>query len=270
MGTFAITGAASGIGAATLARLANQGHRVIGVDLKGADISCDLGTADGRADAVERVSATSDGVLDGLVTCAGVGGFPGRTGEQIVSVNYFGTVDLLNGLRPLLAAAQAPAAVCISSMAATTMPGGWPVELADACLDGDEVRARELGGRIGGVLAYPAAKAAVAWHVRRAAVSAEWIGAGIRLNAVAPGLIETAMIDEGRQDPEYTRLLERVTIPVGRPGHADEMAAVITFLLGPDARFICGSVVFADGGTDAQLRQRDWPAPWHPVTECPN
>ena len=57
-------------------------------------------------------------------------------------------------------------------------------------------------------------------------------------------------------------MIEQFPIPVGRPGRAEEIAAFIAFLLGPDARFFCGSVVWLDGGSDALLRPDDWPAPW--------
>jgi NAD(P)-dependent dehydrogenase (short-subunit alcohol dehydrogenase family) len=58
-----------------------------------------------------------------------------------------------------------------------------------------------------------------------------------------------------------SKLLDLFPIPVGRPGRADEMASVIRFLLSPEASFFCGSVVFADGGSDALLRTNDWPIP---------
>ena len=57
-------------------------------------------------------------------------------------------------------------------------------------------------------------------------------------------------------------MLDLFPIPMGRAGQPEEIAAVIDFLLGPDARLLVGSVVFADGGTDALLRTGDWPAPW--------
>ena len=57
-------------------------------------------------------------------------------------------------------------------------------------------------------------------------------------------------------------MLDLLPIPVGRPGRPEEIAALIEFLLGPDAAFFCGSVVFCDGGSDALLRTRDWPAAW--------
>jgi NAD(P)-dependent dehydrogenase (short-subunit alcohol dehydrogenase family) len=50
-------------------------------------------------------------------------------------------------------------------------------------------------------------------------------------------------------------------VPVGRRGSADEVAAFVQFLLGPDARFFCGSVLFQDGGTDAQVRPDTPPGP---------
>src|SRR5437660_4697604 len=166
MRTVVVTGSASGMGAATHRLLAGAGDRVIGVDLRDADVVADVGTADGRNAAVERLGEASGGRVDGVVTFAGLGGLPDRPGSLIVSVNYFGTVDLLAGLRPLLAAGQDAAAVAISSNSTTCQPG-VPVELADACLGGDEAGAKELGDAIGSLDAYPATKTAIARWVRR-------------------------------------------------------------------------------------------------------
>ena len=68
MRTFAVTGSASGMGAATCRRLEADGARVIGIDLRDADVVADLGTPEGRAHAVEAVGQRCDGALDGLVT----------------------------------------------------------------------------------------------------------------------------------------------------------------------------------------------------------
>ena len=113
----------------------------------------------------------------------------------------------------------------------------------------------------GSILAYPATKIGVARWVRRHAPTREWIGAGIRLNAIAPGMTDTAMIAEGRRDPVIGPLLDRFPLPIGRMAQPEEMAALICFLLGPDGRFFVGSLVFNDGGTDALLRADDYPAP---------
>src|SRR5437868_13261421 len=148
MGVIAVTGAASGIGAATVARLSAGGDRVITVDVRDADVIADLGTLDGRAAAIAGITERADGVLDGLVPCAGLGPIPDRAGSRIVAVNYFGTVELLAGLRPLLAASSAGAAVAISSNSVTTAPG-LPVDLAELCLAGDEAAALARADEIG-------------------------------------------------------------------------------------------------------------------------
>jgi NAD(P)-dependent dehydrogenase (short-subunit alcohol dehydrogenase family) len=263
MTTIAITGAASGIGAACATRLAGDGHRVIGIDLHDADVIADLAGAAGRRLAIDQVTQRSPGGLDGLVTCAGLAGSPTRPGSTLVSVNYFGTVELLAGLRPLMAAGSSPAAVAISSNSTTCQPG-VPVDLVDACLDGDEAAARERADAAGSMAAYPASKMAVARWVRRQATGDDWAGRGIRLNAISPGMIETPMVADLRADPVVGPLLDMFPMPVGRPGQPAEIAALVAFLLGPDAGFFCGSVVLADGGTEALLRPDDWPAPWLP------
>ena len=255
-----ITGAASGIGAATAARLSAAGWRVIGVDKDEFDIVADLGTPEGRRRAVAESAARCGGTLDGIVTCAGRAGMPGRAGSELSGVNYFGTVEVLEGLRPLLEPGGG-GAVAISSNSTTVQPG-IPRELVEACLAHDEEQCARLADEHGSVAAYPATKLAVAHWVRREAPGPSWAGAGLRLNAVAPGMIDTPMVAELRADPEAGPLLDLLPIPVGRPGRPEEIAALIEFLLGPDGGFFCGSVIFCDGGSDAVLRPRDWPAAW--------
>lgn len=258
MGVIAVTGSASGMGRATVDLLSSRGHSVIGVDQRDADIVADLGTPEGRRAAVAGVRERCDGRLDGLATFAGVVGVPGRAGSVLASVNYFGTVELLAGLRPLLAAAEQPAAVAISSNSTTTVPG-VPAELVEVCLSGDEAAARRVADDVGSVMSYPATKTAVARWVRRNATTPDWIGAGITLNAIAPGATDTAMVAEAAADPEIGPSVKAFTVPIGRLVEPAEMAGLAAYLLGPDARFFCGSVVFADGGTDALMRPDDWP-----------
>lgn len=261
MSTIAVTGSASGIGAATAARLVGAGHRVITVDLRDADIEADLSRADERARVAAAITDACGGVLDGLVTCAGIGGLPDRPGSLVVDVNYFGTVDLLAGLRPALAVGSSPSAVAIASNSTTIQPG-IPFDVVDACLAGDRDAAAAAADAAGSVATYPATKTAICRWVRRQATGADWAGAGIRLNAVSPGMIETALVAEQRADTEMGPMLDLLPIPLGRGGRPEEIAALVEFLLGPDAGFFCGSVVLADGGTEALLRPDDWPAPW--------
>jgi len=264
MGTYAITGAASGLGAATKARLEADGHRVIGIDLHNTDVNVDLSKAEGRAEAIAKVTELSGGTLDGFVPFAGLAAATGRPGGLIVSVNYFGAVVLLEGLRPLLARGTNPSVVLISSNSTTSQPN-WPVEVAEACFAGDEaaaIKATEPFGDYAAIQAYPATKAALAWYARTR--SAEYMAEGIRLNAIAPGLIETPMTAEGRKDPLTAEGMEMFlgTIPAGRGGRPEEIASLVAFLLGDESLFFVGSLIFCDGGTDAAFRGKDWPKVW--------
>ena len=151
-------------------------------------------------------------------------------------------------------AGSGASAVAVSSNSTTTQPG-VPVELAEACLAGDEAAALDMSGH--GIGAYAASKLALARWVRRRATTDEWVGAGIRLNAVAPGLIATPMTAD--TEDMILGLGDVFPIPIARAGTADEVAALLCFLLGPDAGFFVGSVIHMDGGTDARLRADDWP-----------
>jgi NAD(P)-dependent dehydrogenase (short-subunit alcohol dehydrogenase family) len=252
--TVCITGSAGGIGAATRARLEMEGARVIGVDVRDAEVVADLSTAAGRDAMVAAVTELCGGVLDGLVAAAGI------MGDQplVVAINYFGAIASLEGLRPLLAHGTDASAVAISSNSTTTTPG-LPTDLVDVILAGVESRALAATSRAPGVFAYPASKLALARWVRHHAPRPDWIGAGIRLNAVAPGVIETPMT---KDDLEFIfSIPDMFPVPIGRPGLPSEIASLLAYLLSPDAGFFCGSVIFSDGGTDAAVRADDYPTP---------
>ena len=259
--TVAVTGSASGMGAATRTVLEADGQRVIGVDRRDADVVADLSTHAGRVGAVAAVSAMCDNALDGLVTWAGVPGLTTAAGGALVSVNYFGTVELVEGLRPALARGAASAAVVVSSNS-TLVQKGVPLDVVDLCLAGDEAAACAAADAAGALGTYPATKIAIARWARRHATSEEWAGRGITLNAIVPGAVETPLLQATRDDPVIGPYIDDFPIPVGRKGTPEELARVVAFLLGPDARFFCGSFVVVDGGTDALYRPDDTPSPW--------
>src|SRR6185312_8349523 len=204
MGTYAITGSASGMGRQTAQRLRDDGHSVIGVDIKDADIVADLSTPHGRREAAEGVLAASSGKLDGAVLAAGLGPSPGRDRpRQIAQVNYFGVVELLVAWRPALAAAQIAKVVVVASNSSTTVPA-VPRRAVRALLahDGDKaLRSVRLFGKAAPVMMYAASKIAVSHWVRRHAVLPEWAGSGVRLNALAPGAIMTPLLQEQLSNP---------------------------------------------------------------------
>ena len=251
----AVTGSASGMGAALRARLEAAGERVIGVDVRDADIRADLATPDGRAAAIAGVRAAAGGRLDGLVACAGLGPHV-EPCATIVAVNYFGAQAVLAGLREALAAGERPAAVAVSSNSAA-LPGAES-PLVAACLAGDEPEARRLAPALGGHPTYAGAKLALARWVRRSAPGADWAGAGIRLNAIAPGAVATPLLEDGLAHPTLGPAIRGFPIPLGGFGVPEQIAAGIAFLLGPAAAFCCGTVLVADGGSDALLRPDAW------------
>ncbi len=247
-----MSGAASGIGATTVGLLRAQGDRVITVDRHDADVVADLGTPEGRTSAVAEVRALTD-TVHGLVPAAGLAGRTGVPSEPVVSVNFFGAVALVTGLHDELrrgAQDGGAAVVLLASNSITGMPG-WNAPVAQACLDGDEDRARAEGATVDSVMVYPSTKAALAWWARREGVKPEWAGSGIRLNSVAPGATETPMVAEMRADPLLGSAIDAYPNAIGRTNLPEEVAAAIVFLLTTTG--IVGACLVVDGGTDAML-----------------
>lgn len=247
MATYGVTGSASGLGAAVRRRLEADGHDVVGVDLRDAEVVADLSGPDGRASAVERL--LERGPYAGFVACAGVS--HDHPNERIVEVNYFGAVELLAGVRPEIESGGAAVVFSSNSIGLAVIDDDTCV---DAMLAGDRAAAHEALADQVPPVAYAMSKRALAAWVR-SQVGA-WAEAGVRINAVAPGAIETPLLDASRADPDFGPFIDALPIPLGRTGQPDEIAEVVLFLLGPGASYVHGSIVFCDGGIDAEARVR--------------
>lgn len=215
-----VTGAAAGIGRATAERLAADGWRVVGIDRTQAvsdGVELLVGDA-GDASVLTAALDRCDGSLDALVCSAGIppsGPWDSREHwDEVLRVDLTAPYEALR--------------IC------------WPGLLEAR---GSAVLVGSIVGAVEGSLrspAYAAAKAGIEGLARSFAV----IGApvGVRVNVVAPGAIATEF------DERLLPADRRTDVPVGRMGTAEEVAAVIGFLVGADATYVTGAVWTADGG----------------------
>ena len=263
--TYVVTGAASGIGAATARYCRARGGRVIACDLHGADVVADLTSAEGRAALVEGVTRLSEGRIDAIVANAG-GGPP----ETSISLNFFGAVATLEGLRPLLKTSSAPRAVAVSSVAALQSPISTLVE---ACLKIDEAaaiaaardasaaaRQNPAGANAPGDVQaalnlYGTAKYALQLWCRRAAAKPEWAGAGIPLNVIGLGFFDTPAAAPVLSDPNWRAAMGRLAPLRGAyPGRPEEAAAALFWCVSAENSQMTGQILYIDGGIECLAR----------------
>ena len=221
-----VTGAASGIGAATAARLRADGAQVFTADVQGdVDFSGDLTAPDANAYLIEQAVAAMGG-LDTLVPCAGISAFHPLEGHddayfrRVMEVNLVAVFRLVRDAVPHLKAAGNGRIVTIGSTTSS---------------HGDE-----------GLSAYSASKHAVLGFTK--SVAAELGPFGVTVNCVQPGAIATAMTAPAfAQMPEFRTFWENKA-PLRRLGQPEDIADVIAFLCSDDARFMSGHGVWVDGG----------------------
>lgn len=246
-----VTGAASGMGRACVDRLRSTVDHLIAVDLRDPGIEGTLGVACDITDAgAVRSLAEYAGELGRFRSLAHAAGLSPTmaTPRRIVEVNLLGTVQLLDAFEPLVTPGSA--AVCFSSMA-----GYLPLEFVGAELTEliADPRAAGFLDTAAGLLsdsglAYAWSKKGVQLEAAHAAV--RWGRHGGRVLSLSPGLIDTPM---GRQEFEKQPMMQQVlgNTPLGRQGTADEVAAVVEFLLSDAASFVSGIDVLVDGGLAA-------------------
>jgi NAD(P)-dependent dehydrogenase (short-subunit alcohol dehydrogenase family) len=230
-----VTGAGSGIGLATARHLTAAGAAVAGVDLDPSAIEPPIypviaDVTDDRSvrDAV-RMVVDHFGRLDILVNNAGIGARgtveenPDDEWRRVFGVNVLGMVRLTRAALPHLRQSPAPAVVNTCSVAATK-----------------GIQNRTI---------YSASKGAV--QSLTLAMAADHLHEGIRINCVNPGTADTPWVQrllDAAEDPVAERRALEARQPIGRLISADEIAAAITFLAGPRASGITGTILAVDGG----------------------
>jgi NAD(P)-dependent dehydrogenase (short-subunit alcohol dehydrogenase family) len=237
--TVAITGAASGIGKAATRRLASQGWDVFALDIARIAVApnitplvCDVADAASVTTAFDRVAARAP-KLDALICCAGIlrigpiAEMPVEEFDRVFAINTRGSFLCAKAAFPLLKAAAQPDApsrvVFLSSVAA--------------------LRPKISSG------AYAASKAAVSQLTR--VIGVEWAEHGILVNALAPGTVDTPMIHAVSDPAKAGRYRPSGVSPVGRIATADDVVDVMLFLLSASSRYVTGTTIPVDGGTQA-------------------
>ncbi|MYR08258.1 SDR family oxidoreductase [Gordonia sp. SID5947] len=261
MGTFVVTGAASGIGKACAERLRAAGETVIGVDVRDGEVVADLSNPEGRRAAIAEVAALAGGRLDGAVMAAGIG--PGADRERMIAeVNVLGVTELLDAWQAAFAAAGDARVVVFGSNSTTTtpmVPRRAVRRLVAGELDAAVKQIRRRRG-VSGPVAYAASKIAVTHWCRARAVTDDWAGSGIRLNVLAPGPVLTPLLRSQLESSTGSQV-RAFPLPSRRFGTAEQISDWVMTMLSPAADFLVGSVIVVDGGTDALIRPRDWPRP---------
>lgn len=230
-----VVGGAGDIGAAIARSFLEAGCEVVATGVDAAAVAASglraaagltLAPLDVTSDAQVAAFVAGLGRLDTLVNCAGILArfkeFEVETFQRVVDVNLTGTFRMCSACKPLLAADGAGGDGAIVNIASMNAFAALPW-----------------------IPAYCASKGGVVMLTKSLAMA--WAAEGVRVNAIAPGYVETSINAEGRKDAaHYERI--RTRIPQGRWAAPDDIAGSVLFLASKAARYITGTVLAVDGG----------------------
>ncbi len=245
--TYAITGVASGIGAELAEALHEQGHRVIGFDIRETTKNIDQFIALDLNDPTSILTAAAaiDEPLDGLCNNAGL---PPREGleEAILQVNFLGTRAFTNAMLPHLR--KGGSIVNMASRAGHGWRDGLEqVKRLAALSRPDQLASFVAQEQIDATRCYNLTKEAVIlWTVAEAEAMVQ---RGLRINSLSPGGIATAILEDFQR--VFGAAMARNVERAGRPGNPREVAEVAAFLLSPASHWIKGTDIAIDGGMGA-------------------
>lgn len=224
-----VTGGAGGIGRAICRRLTDEGATVYALDTKpateGRSIVCDVTSATSLAEARDQIVGET-GHVDGAVAAAGI--VEDDVAAETMSEEQFRAVLDVNLVGVFL--------TC-QAFAQPMLDAGRGSIVAISSMSGNHVVNTPQNQ-----CAYNASKAGVSALVR--SLAAEWAPRGVRVNAVAPGYVDTELL--ALKKHQFDQWLSAT--PVGRMADPDEVAKTVSFLLSDDSAFYVGSELLMDGG----------------------
>jgi NAD(P)-dependent dehydrogenase (short-subunit alcohol dehydrogenase family) len=225
----AVIGAGSGIGEAAAAALVRQGARVVGGDNRPGATDEVVDVADGASVGVFLYKVLEQhGALDVVVTTPGINvrkpllKYSSEEFDRVISVNLKGTFHVLREAGAIMAARGKGSIIAFSSIRSLTVEPGQGV--------------------------YASTKSGIVQLVR--ALAAELGPKNVRVNAIAPGVVETPLTQPIKNNPDWYNAYAAKSV-LGRWARADEMAGPVVFLASEAASYITGSVLFVDGGWTA-------------------
>lgn len=248
--------------------LEKSGYEVIGVDLpgKGAEVEGDLSNKEMRARVIKDINEKCQGRLDGIIANAGVDNSNARL---VFELNYFGVVELLEGLHDALLSNGNSRVVITASNSVLITPSIPEAPVVDLLNHDLEAAISSLGDAH--TVAYQVSKLAVVRWMRRHAATARWAGCGISMNALAPGAVLTPLLEKDLTDPEKGPMIQALPRPLGEFAKPEDVTGLVKFLISEEARFIVGQLIVIDGGMEATWREKDWPSIWNiPINEFMN
>ncbi|MDD3190438.1 MAG: SDR family oxidoreductase [Candidatus Pacebacteria bacterium] len=234
-----VTGAASGIGKAIAEMFLREGAKVIFSDINkpenfeqsenSAFFKTDVSKSE-EVDALVAFAVKKFGTLDIMVNNAGIGPTAEITATDDEMWNKVISVDLTGTFYCLRAGAK---------------------YMKDTGISGSIINMSSIMGLVGfrTASAYCSAKGGVNQLTREAAL--ELAANGIRVNAIAPGVIETAMTKKSLEDPDVRAFILGFT-PLGKLGEADDIAYAAVYLASEESKFVTGSILYVDGGWTSQ------------------